>query len=71
MSGVISLLSWIIQNWQLLATAFSATSSIALFFMHGSAAQELAELKDFVNSLNISQSPTSNEQLIKDTAKKV
>jgi hypothetical protein len=55
MMGVIALIQWLIANWQIIATAFSSISSIALFFMHGNAKQELGELKDFINSLQISQ----------------
>jgi hypothetical protein len=55
MNGAISLLQWIIDNWQIIATAFSSVSSIALFFMHGSARSELQEIRDFINSVSVSQ----------------
>jgi hypothetical protein len=60
MTTIIAGLSWVISNWQIIATAFSSISSVALFFMHGNAASDLAELKDFVNSLQVSQAPTSD-----------
>jgi hypothetical protein len=55
MTTVIALLQWIIANWQIIATAFSSLSSIALFFMHGNAKSEILLLKQFVDSLQVSQ----------------
>jgi hypothetical protein len=63
MSSIISVLSWIIANWSTLASAFSAIASVSLFFMHGNNAQEIQELKDFINSINVSQNqPTAQDQ---------
>lgn len=55
MSGIIAVLQWVIANWQIIATAFSSISSIALFFMHGNARAEIQLLHDFIESLQISQ----------------
>lgn len=63
MSGLIALLTWIVQNWQIIATAFSSLSSIALFFMHGNARAELQEIKDFIDSIEVSQKPTDQPDL--------
>lgn len=57
MSGIISVLEWIIANWSMLATLFSSIMSIALFFMHGAAKADIAELQQFINTLQISQTP--------------
>lgn len=55
MSGLIGILQWIIANWQVIATAFSSIMSVALFFMHGNAAADIKLLKQFIDSLQVSQ----------------
>lgn len=55
MNGIIAVLQWVIANWQIIATAFSSISSIALFFMHGSAKAEIQLLHDFIESIQVSQ----------------
>ena len=55
MSNIVAGAQWFVANWQLLATVFSSLASVALFFLHGSAAADLKLLKDFVNSLEITQ----------------
>lgn len=59
MTGIISILQWVISNWQTIATLFSSAASIALFFMHGSAQTDLQELRDFINSIQVSESPSA------------
>lgn len=59
MTTLIGAATWLVSNWQIIATAFSSISSIALFFMHGNAAADLAELQSFVGSLQISQSQSA------------
>lgn len=71
MSGLLAALQWLISNWNLIATCFSSLASIVLFFMHGNAKQELQQLKDFVNSLQISQvTPAQAQKLEQDAALK-
>lgn len=53
--SILALLQWVIGHWSQLAAGFSSLASIALFFMNGSAAKELRLLKDFINSLDVSQ----------------
>ena len=65
MSGLIAMATWFISNWQMIATAFSAISSISLFFMHGAAKADLAELQTFINSLQISQNQPNQSQVKK------
>lgn len=62
MASVLGILSWVIDNWQLIATAFSSVMSIALFFMHGNSRTQLQELRDFINSVHLSQNPQSAKQ---------
>lgn len=62
MAGLLSAFSWLIDNWQTIATAFSALSSISLFFMHGTNKQSLQELRDFINSVHVSQDQPSAKQ---------
>lgn len=56
MMSIIAAVQWLIANWQLIATVFSSASSLALFFMHGNNKATLQELRDFIDSLQISQS---------------
>lgn len=62
MTGIIALLTWVVSNWQIIATAFSAFSSIALFFMHGSAKTDIQELQAFIDSLQVSQKSAQSAQ---------
>ena len=59
MTSIISALTWIINNWALISTAFSSVASIALFFMHGNNKSELQALRDFVNSVHVRKDPDS------------
>jgi hypothetical protein len=56
-TGILSILQWVVANWSLIATLFSSAASIALFFLHGNAQADLKELRNFVNSLQVSQTP--------------
>ncbi len=58
MAGIISALSWVINNWQLISTAFSSLASITLFFMHGNNKAELQALRDFITSVHVRQDPS-------------
>lgn len=57
MTGAIAAISWLVENWSLIATCFSSLASIALFFMHGTNKAQLQELKDFINSVHMSKGP--------------
>lgn len=55
MMSIIAVFQWVIANWQMIATAFSSIMSVALFFMHGNAKADIQELKQFLDSLQVSQ----------------
>lgn len=57
MAGIISVLQWIVTNWHLIATVSSLAANVALFFMHGTNAAAVQELRDFVNSIQVTQTP--------------
>lgn len=54
MTGIIGILTWIVNNWQTIVMIGNAAFTVILFFMHGSAASDLQELQQFMNSLNVS-----------------
>lgn len=57
MASIISFFTWVVANWHLIATVASLGANVALFFMHGANAASIKQFEDFINSINISQTP--------------